>query len=346
MHTLRLRHGDPGFPSDLCAIARIRPRPGEDPDLIPALYLRGRLPLRPGVAIVGSRQPPAEALEFASKLARSVGERGVPLWSGGAIGIDAAVHEAALAVGVPTVAVLPCGLERPYPPENAELFERVLARGGALVSLWPDRTPPAPMRFLQRNRVLAALTRVLVVACAALESGARNAAAAARRLGRPVCAVPHAPYSAVAGCAAELILGAIPVTTAEHVVRALDNPAQGILFARDVARLPPLGPSRAARLLDSSADGLSARLAPLGPDDALELVAPQPSVPDELPERILDLLGVAPRHVDEICSLTGENFSRTSCALLRLKLERRIVAEPGGRYRAAARVAPRVESIT
>src|SRR6185503_16237641 len=121
----------------------------------------------------------------------------------------AAAHEAALAVGGTTVVVSGSGLDRPYPREHTALFARVLEQGGALLARVPDATPPTPPGFLRRNELLAALTVATVVIEAGLKSGARSTAAAARRLGRPLCAVPHAPWDALgAGCALELARGA------------------------------------------------------------------------------------------------------------------------------------------
>ncbi|MBI4952350.1 MAG: DNA-processing protein DprA [Myxococcales bacterium] len=321
MHTRHLAPGSPGYPRELEELVRA----GHDAEVKgpPALFLRGELPTRPGVAIVGSREPPADALGFASRLARELGERGVALWSGGARGIDAAVHEAALAVGAPTAVVLPSGPGSPYPPEHEALFERVVERGGAVLSLWPDGSPFLPGRFLQRNRVLAVMTRATIVACAKVRSGARGAAAAARRVGRPVGAVPYPSFGPYPGAAEELALGAFAVTRVEHVLRVLGPDAPG----------PGPGPreSSEARVRDRAArpgartpGGVRAE-APM----QLELIQQL----GELERALVGLLRGPARHLDELCEATGRGFPEVSRAVLTLTLAAIVVEGPPGFFR-------------
>src|SRR4051812_18476498 len=125
MASLRVLPGDPAYPAELGAAGA------------PPLYLRGPLPARPGVAVVGTREPSDQALAFTRALVLELGQAGLAIWSGGARGIDAAAHEAALEAGVPTVVVAGGGLDRPYPPEHAPLYARVLAGGGALCARVP-----------------------------------------------------------------------------------------------------------------------------------------------------------------------------------------------------------------
>ncbi len=115
-------------------------------------------------------------------------------------GIDAAAHRAALAVGAPTVIVSAGGLDRAYPPANAALFD-LAAAGGLVVSESPPGSAPQRRRFLTRNRLIAAFGTGSIVVEAALRSGAMNTAGHARRLGRPVMAVPGPVTSTMsAGC--------------------------------------------------------------------------------------------------------------------------------------------------
>ena len=209
---------DPSYPSALAALGSSERPP-------PTLYLRGRLPELPGVAIVGTRAPSEEAAAFARALAGALAREGVAVWSGGAIGIDAAAHEGALEAGGVTVLVAGGGLDRPYPPQHRDLFDRVVERGGALVARVPDGTPPTPPHFLQRNEVLAALTTVTVVVQAGLASGARSTAAAARRLGRALCVVPNPPWDPRGqGCALELARGAVAIYEVGDVLAAMGRP--------------------------------------------------------------------------------------------------------------------------
>jgi DNA processing protein len=126
---------------------------------------------------------------------------GVTTVSGGALGVDSLVHAASLDVGIPTVVVVAGGLRHLGPRSNEALFRRVIERGGCIVSDKPlDRRPDA-FHFVARNRVIAALSAATVVVRAPEESGALATAAYARRMGRPVLAVPGDPTDAQAfGC--------------------------------------------------------------------------------------------------------------------------------------------------
>jgi DNA processing protein len=118
----------------------------------------------------------------------------VVLWSGGALGIDAAAHEGALDAGGRTVLVAGGALDAPYPACHRGLYERVEASGGTLVSLLADGHRPRPWIFLERNRLLAALTIGTVIVECPLKSGARSTAAAARHLERPVWIAAQPPW--------------------------------------------------------------------------------------------------------------------------------------------------------
>jgi DNA processing protein len=202
---------------------RLPPRVMELPDPPAALYVRGELPRGPMVAIVGTREPTEEGVKFAVGLASELAEAGVAILSGGAVGIDAAAHEGALEARGQTVVVAPAGYLAPFPAEHAGLFERVIASGGAYVSLVPDERPALPSAFFARNRCLAALSQVVVVVQAPLRSGARNAAKHARELGRPLMVVPSSPWiDEGRGCNAELRRGAEPCERARDVLKRLE----------------------------------------------------------------------------------------------------------------------------
>lgn len=140
-----------------------------------------------GVSIVGSRQPSARGISNTQKLVRQLGSCVV---SGGARGIDAAAHEAALKQGLPTLAFMAGGLDRAYPMENWNLFHQMVRQDGALVSEMVPFTAPSRFRFLQRNRLIAAATDATFVVEAGYRSGSRNTANHARALGRDVYAIP------------------------------------------------------------------------------------------------------------------------------------------------------------
>lgn len=172
---------------------------------------------RRSVAIVGARASTSYGDQLAAELAMDLADKGFVVISGAAYGIDAAAHRAVLAAGGMTVAVLAGGADVPYPRANTDLLARI-GRTGAIVSETPPGGAPARMRFLARNRLIAALATGTVVVEAGLRSGARTTTKHARELDRPLMAVPGPVTSAQsAGCHAELRMGATLVTDAGEV---------------------------------------------------------------------------------------------------------------------------------
>lgn len=173
---------DKGYPA---CLRRLHPCP-------PALWVMGKLPPLPGLAIVGTRTATGSACAKAAGLAQAATGEGLTVVSGGAYGVDAAAHRGALAAGGLTVVVLGGGLDRPYPERHIALF-KAAATQGAVVSTFPPGTPPARGGFLARNAVIAALSEAVTVVEAGFRSGAHSTAHAARKLGLPVLAVPGSP---------------------------------------------------------------------------------------------------------------------------------------------------------
>jgi DNA processing protein len=165
------------------------------------------------VAIVGARAATRAATEAAFALAKSVAEDGGTVISGGAIGVDAAAHRGAIAGGGATVAVLGTGIDVVYPARHAGLFDQIVERGGALVSMFPDGSGPLPGHFVSRNAVIAALADVVVVVEASLASGSLHTARAAIALGRGVGAIGESP-----GARALYAAGAAPIADAADIV--------------------------------------------------------------------------------------------------------------------------------
>lgn len=153
------------------------------------LRVRGVLP-GPGVAIVGARRADASGLQIARRIATEAARRGIPVISGGAFGVDAAAHEAALAAGGPTVVVLGSGLDHPAPTTHLPLFEQVLASGGAVVSPFACHQKAARWTFPKRNPWIAALAHAVIIVQAGEKSGTLHTARAALEQGRTVFAVP------------------------------------------------------------------------------------------------------------------------------------------------------------
>ena len=210
----RLAPDDPRYPARL---AELSPAP--------SLWVRGALEDADAlaIAIVGSRRATPYGLEVAGGLARDLAARGVTIVSGFARGIDSAAHRAALGAGGRTVAVLGCGIDVAYPPENRQLADEVVARG-ALVTQFPPGTAPLPYHFPTRNRTLAALVLGVVVVEAAERSGSLSTAGFAADLGREVYAVPGKITSPTSAGVHRLLRdGARLVETWTDVVQELPN---------------------------------------------------------------------------------------------------------------------------
>ncbi len=195
--------------------------PPPDP---PPLRVRGAWPppAGPRVAIVGSRRSSPYGEAVAERLAADLVAAGAVIVSGLALGVDTAAHEGALSGGGCTVAVLGTGVDVIYPRANAGLAARILDGGGALVSQFPEGTPPHRRNFPMRNWTIAALSQVVVVVEAALGSGALITADAALAQGREVMAVPGSIFSPLSvGCHQLLRDGAGLVQNARDVLSAL-----------------------------------------------------------------------------------------------------------------------------
>ena len=154
------------------------------------LYWKGTVPGHNTIAVVGSRDANAYGRMAIDTLVPPLVQHGWAIISGGARGADTMAHEKALDEGGITVAVLGSGLLRPYPPENTQLFEEIIARGGAVVSAFPALMRPLAENFPARNRVIAGLSRGCIVVQAAAKSGARITADYCLSQGREVFAVP------------------------------------------------------------------------------------------------------------------------------------------------------------
>jgi DNA processing protein len=182
------------------------------------------------VAIVGSRAATAYGNGIATDLGADLVEQGVTVLSGGAFGIDVAAHRGALAAGGPTVCVLANGVDVAYPPAHAALLQ-TLAKDHLLVSELPPGAHPTRIRFLARNRLIAAMSRGTVVVEAALRSGARNTASWALGCGRPLMAVPGSVY-ARASTGTHLMIRngqAVLVTSAAEVLELISDMGQAML---------------------------------------------------------------------------------------------------------------------
>lgn len=228
--------------------------PGGQPLL---LWVRGPLSLRAAtersVAVVGARAATGYGQHMAGELAFGLAEAGWTVASGAAYGIDAAAHRGALAAGGATLAVLAGGLDVPYPAGHRALLAR-LAEEGLLVSELACGSAPTRVRFLTRNRLIAALSRGTVVVEAGLRSGARNTLAHARALGRSRMVVPG-PVTSALSAGAHLELRSDPearlVTGAAEVLEEVGSVGELAPWPRAPGRARDGLDLSAARLLDA-----------------------------------------------------------------------------------------------
>ncbi|MCA4751655.1 DNA-processing protein DprA [Mycolicibacterium fortuitum] len=266
-------------------VGKDRKRSNDHPPLV--LWASGPVRLdevtERAAAIVGTRAATAYGEHVTADLAAGLVEREVTVVSGGAYGIDGAAHRAALACEGMTVAIVAGGIDNPYPAGHSALFHRI-RQECLLVSEYPPGVAPGRLRFLTRNRLVAALSGATVVVEAGLRSGAANTAGWAKLLGRSVCAVPGPVTSAAsAGCHALLRGGANLVGRAEEIVELVGR--IGELASEEPHPVAPLDklspiekqvydalPSRGAHTVDEIA--MLAALPPhqiLGPLTTLEL---------------------------------------------------------------------------
>lgn len=189
-----------------------------------ALWVRGTASLdlfaKSRIAVIGARAASEYGIRVAADFAGTFATAGWTIIAGGAFGVDAAAHQAALVRQAPTVAVLATGVDRTHPSAHADLFDRIREHG-LLVSEYPPGSPAAKPHFLQRNRLVAALSRAVVIPECGLRSGSRNIAGWAHTLGRPVFAVPGSMYSAAsAGCHDMIAAGTAQLAVDPHQVLA------------------------------------------------------------------------------------------------------------------------------
>jgi len=240
----------PAYPDRLCDLA--------DPPAV--LHVAGRLPgpaEADAVAIVGARKATPYGLEVARSLGRGLSASGVPVVSGLALGVDSSAHTGALEAAGSVVAVLACGADVPYPASKRRLYAEVVRRGCVLSELPPGF---GPMRwcFVARNRIIAALARVVVIVEAAERSGSLTTADFGAELGRTVGAVPgRITCRLAAGTNGLLHSGAPPVCGVGDVLELLADTTGRPVAAVASAPPPDLEPGL-RRLLAAVEDGRGA----------------------------------------------------------------------------------------
>jgi DNA processing protein len=203
----------------------------------PVLYIKGTVTDKDlfSVGVVGTRRPTNYGRVVAEKFAKDLTSSGVTVVSGLARGIDTEAHTAALAAGGPTIAVVGCGLNRHYPPENRKLEEKI-AGNGAVISEFPLNQEPDRQNFPRRNRLIAGISLGTLVVEADMKSGALITARYCVEQGKDVFAVPGQIFSEYSKGANYLIKsGAHLVEDARDIVEILQPVAQ---WAGKIKRMP------------------------------------------------------------------------------------------------------------
>ncbi|MQQ09419.1 DNA-protecting protein DprA [Epibacterium sp. SM1979] len=274
----------------------------ELPDAPPLLWAIGDTALlkRPSLALVGARNASSLGVRMTRALARDLGAAGYVITSGLARGIDTAAHQAAVETG--TIAVMAGGVDVVYPTENSKLAAEI-AEKGLRLSEQPMGLAPMARHFPKRNRIIAGLSRALVVVEAAAKSGSLITARDALDLGREVMAVPGHPFDARAsGCNLLIRDGAQLVRGAEDVLAALPNAALSPPEpAQTISDLPPPPPEQR-----------SLRETTL------------------LHQEILQRLGPTPLPEDQIIRDIATSARDVAPALTELELEGKVDRHPGG----------------
>lgn len=234
-----------------------------------ALWCRGNLDalarLDRAISVVGARACTRYGEQVALEFSEAIALSGIGVVSGAAYGIDGAAHRAALAARGNTVAILAGGVDRPYPSGHTTLLAQI-AREGAVLSESVCGAAPTRWRFLQRNRLIAAVSGVTIVIEAGQRSGALNTAGHAQALGRALCAVPGpVTVTTSAGCHTLIAEGrAVLVTRPAEAIEMLDLGGAGVSVPAEYPGAVPTLPggallsgedSRAAQVIAEQAEG-------------------------------------------------------------------------------------------
>ena len=263
-----------------------------DPPVL--FYSCGTIPQGSALAIVGARQPTHFGRKFTEELAEELASAGVVIVSGMARGIDSAAHRGALNAGGETIAILGCGIDRIYPPENKLLYQQIMEQG-CLISEYPPGCPPLANHFPGRNRIISALSQATLVVEASRNSGSLITAEFALEQGKEVLAVPGGlEYDTSYGPNLLIKQGAHPITEAADILLILGLSLQA----------------------DKDVTSMSPGIKNLSTKD----------------KNVLDCLDLTPRHSDELVGESGLTAMELSVILLHLELQGFAEKLPGGRY--------------
>ena len=262
-----------------------------------ALYVLGKLPQNKAcIGMVGTRKITAYGRRVANTLTGGLSQAGAVVVSGLARGVDSHCHAAAVQLHKPTVAVIGTGIGKCYPPENRELARAILQNDGAIISELPFNKPPHAFHFPRRNRIIAALSELVVVVEGEVKSGALITAKLALEMGKEVLAVPGPIDSPQSGGPNSLIKdGAGVVTSVKDIIDYIPSPQ---LF--DLQKIQEETESK------EETNGLSA-----------------------VQQKILEQIGTAEVSTDQIVEAVGLSIPEVAAALFEMEVKGIISCQAG-----------------
>jgi DNA processing protein len=282
------------------------------------LYYRGQVEpeenqgIKPMVAIVGTRYPTEHGRRWTHRISSAVAQNGFTVVSGMAAGIDGIAHQACLEAGGRTLAVLGTGIDKIYPPGHRQLWEKIQQQG-LLLSEYPAGTAPERGNFPARNRIIAALSRAVLVMEAPQKSGALITARYGNEFGRDVYILPNSPdVEEARGCLKLLHQGAEVILEIEELLEVL-------------GAIPQLDKDHKSFIVSTAKNN---KLIPKTSNNYLEM--PADLEPDL--SRVLRLVALEPTAFDLIVNESGLSAGEVSGALLQLELLGLVSQMPGMRY--------------
>ncbi len=296
------------------------------------LYCRGKfinLNERLCISIVGTRKMTAYGKNCAYNISKELAEAGAIIVSGMADGIDSVAHRGALDAGMPTVAIVGCGVNIVYPTKNASLMQRIM-KTGMVISEYPLNSPPEKFHFPERNIIIAALSVATVVVEADIKSGSLITASHANELGKDLYAIPGSIYSLYSKGTNSLIKdGAYCATCAEDIMFGCRAKYADLLIAgmNDRIENNNIESTRSFKTLEKEYEE---KMSVVSNGDTLYSADSTPVEGDEA--KILKLMTDKPISADYIHENTGLDIATLNSRLLLMELSGKITKHPGNTY--------------
>ena len=247
------------------------------------------------LAVVGSRRLTSYGRKITEQLVTEIASAGITIVSGFMFGGDEAAHKAAVDVGGRTIAVMPCGIDMIHPEYQEELYNDILKKNGLIISEFEGKFPPANWTYPRRNRIVAGLSKAVLIVEAGLNSGSLITAEFAKKFGRKIFAVPGPLTSEVSKGTAQLIKeGASIVTSAKDIL--------------DFFNLRSLAPKKGAKLLGEKLLGGS-----------------------EIEEEILEQLQTEPLEINILARNLGISTAKIGATLSLMQLKG-FIQQEGNKY--------------